>query len=46
MATFPSLDSPFVKQLSRCLRTGRSTAKMREISFNSAGFDFDAPYEL
>ncbi|PRW58893.1 magnesium transporter MRS2-7 [Chlorella sorokiniana] len=46
VATLPSLDSPFIRQLCRCLRTGKSTATMHDLSRNSAGFDFDAPYEL
>ncbi|KAL4420981.1 hypothetical protein ABPG77_001300 [Micractinium sp. CCAP 211/92] len=46
MATFPCMDNPFVHQLCKCLRTGKSTATLHDLSKNSASFDFDAPYEL
>lgn len=47
LATYPTLDSPFIRQLCRCLRTGKSTATLHDLSRTSAAaFDFDAPYEL
>lgn len=46
VATFPCLDNPFILQLCKCLRTGKSTATLHDLSKNSASFDFDAPYEL
>ncbi|KAL4425925.1 hypothetical protein ABPG75_009941 [Micractinium tetrahymenae] len=46
VATFPCMDNPFVHQLCKCLRTGKSTATLHDLSKNSASFDFDAPYEL
>ena len=32
VATLPTLDSPFIRQLCRCLRTGKSTATLHDLS--------------
>lgn len=32
VATLPTLDSPFIQQLCRCLRSGKSTATMHDLS--------------
>lgn len=32
VATLPALDSPFIRQLCRCLRTGKSTTTMHDLS--------------
>lgn len=32
MATFPCMDNPFVHQLCKCLRTGKSTATLHDLS--------------
>ena len=32
VATLPTLDSPFIRQLCRCLRTGKSTTTMHDLS--------------
>ncbi|PSC73830.1 U4 U6 small nuclear ribonucleo Prp31-like [Micractinium conductrix] len=46
VTTFATVNNPFVRQLCRCLRTGKSTATLHDLSRDSAGFDFNAPYEL
>lgn len=32
VATFPCLDNPFILQLCKCLRTGKSTATLHDLS--------------
>lgn len=46
IATIPTLDSPFIKQLCKCLRTGQSTGAMQNIARHSAMLFDEAPYEL
>ena len=36
VATFPTMDSPFVKQLCTCLREGKSTATLHDLSRHAA----------
>lgn len=32
VAAFPTLDNPFIKQLCKCLRTGKSTATLHDLN--------------